>query len=125
VNLIDNRSESSAPLEVSLRKESDDYVAEVFGAVGLTVYTIFRRYWELTPEDDKRPHFLDFGLAKGRHAQTSTVSPRPGHRARIPYSASMRCASARRARSSPCARISCGREDAMLANQRTRSSWPA
>jgi hypothetical protein len=57
VNLIDNRSEFSAPLEVSLRKESDDYAAEVFGPSELMVYTIFLRYWELTPEDDKRPSF--------------------------------------------------------------------
>jgi hypothetical protein len=35
VNLIDNRSEFSAPLEVSLRKEGDDYVTEVFGAVAI------------------------------------------------------------------------------------------
>jgi hypothetical protein len=35
VNLLDNRSEFSAPLEVSLRKEGDDYVAEVFGAVAI------------------------------------------------------------------------------------------
>jgi hypothetical protein len=35
VNLIDNRSEFSAPLEVSLHKEGDDYVAEVFGAVAI------------------------------------------------------------------------------------------
>src|SRR5215472_8238417 len=35
VNLIDNRSEFSAPLEASLRKEGDDYVAEVFGAVAI------------------------------------------------------------------------------------------
>jgi hypothetical protein len=33
VNLLDNRSEFSAPLEVRLRKEGDDYVAEVFGAI--------------------------------------------------------------------------------------------
>jgi hypothetical protein len=32
VNLRDNRSEFSAPLEVSLRKEGSDYVGEVFGA---------------------------------------------------------------------------------------------
>jgi hypothetical protein len=32
VNLLDNRSEFAAPLEVSLRKEGDDWVAEVFGA---------------------------------------------------------------------------------------------
>ena len=35
VNLIDNRSEFSTPLEVTLRKEGNDYVAEVFGAVAL------------------------------------------------------------------------------------------
>jgi len=35
VNLLDNRSEFSAPLEISLRKEGNDYVAEVFGAVAL------------------------------------------------------------------------------------------
>ena len=35
VNLLDNRSEFSAPLEVNLRKEGDDYVAEVFGAVAI------------------------------------------------------------------------------------------
>src|SRR5262249_40157583 len=35
VNLLDNRSEFSAPLEVSLRKEGDDYVAEVFGATAI------------------------------------------------------------------------------------------
>jgi hypothetical protein len=35
VNLLDNRSEFSAPLEVSLRKEGDDYVAEVFGAIAI------------------------------------------------------------------------------------------
>jgi hypothetical protein len=35
VNLLDNRSEFSAPLEVSLRKEGDDYVAEVFRAVAI------------------------------------------------------------------------------------------
>jgi hypothetical protein len=29
VNLLDNRSEFSAPLEVNLRKEGDDYVGEV------------------------------------------------------------------------------------------------
>ena len=33
VNLLDNRSEFSSPLEVSLRKEGDDYVGEVFGAI--------------------------------------------------------------------------------------------
>ena len=32
MSLLDNRSEFSAPLEVRLRKEGDDYVAEVFGA---------------------------------------------------------------------------------------------
>jgi hypothetical protein len=35
VNLLDNRSEFSAPLEVSLRKEGDDYVGEVFGAIAI------------------------------------------------------------------------------------------
>jgi hypothetical protein len=35
VNLIDNRSEFSAPLEISLRKDGDDYVAEVFGAIAI------------------------------------------------------------------------------------------
>ena len=35
VNLLDNRSEFSAPLEVSLRKEGEDYVAEVFGAIAI------------------------------------------------------------------------------------------
>jgi len=35
VNLLDNRSEFSAPLEVSLRKEGGDYVGEVFGAVAI------------------------------------------------------------------------------------------
>jgi hypothetical protein len=35
VNLLDNRSEFSAPLEVSLRKEGDDYVAEVHGAIAI------------------------------------------------------------------------------------------
>jgi hypothetical protein len=35
VNLLDNRSEFSAPLEVTLRREGNDYVAEVFGAVAI------------------------------------------------------------------------------------------
>src|SRR5215468_7880237 len=35
VNLLDNRSEFSAPLEVGLRKEGDDYVADVYGAVAI------------------------------------------------------------------------------------------
>ena len=35
MNLLDNRSEFSSPLEVSLRKEGDDYVGEVFGAVAI------------------------------------------------------------------------------------------
>jgi hypothetical protein len=35
VNLLDNRSEFSAPLEVTLWQEGDDYVAEVFGAVAI------------------------------------------------------------------------------------------
>jgi hypothetical protein len=32
VNLLDNRSEFSAPLELTLRKEGEDYVGEVYGA---------------------------------------------------------------------------------------------
>ena len=32
VNVLDNRSEFFAPLEVSLRKDGDDYVGEVFAA---------------------------------------------------------------------------------------------
>src|SRR5262249_54295763 len=35
VNLLDNRSEFQAPLEASLRKEGDDYVAEVHGAIAI------------------------------------------------------------------------------------------
>ena len=35
VNLLDNRSEFSAPLEVTLQKEGDDYVGEVYGAVAI------------------------------------------------------------------------------------------
>src|SRR5262249_9183670 len=35
VNLLDNRSEFSAPLEVRLWKEGDDYAAEVYGAVAI------------------------------------------------------------------------------------------
>ena len=35
VNLLDNRSEFSSPLEVTLRNEDGDYVAEVFGAVAI------------------------------------------------------------------------------------------
>jgi hypothetical protein len=35
VNLLDNRSEFSAPLEVSLQKEDNDYVGEVSGAVAI------------------------------------------------------------------------------------------
>jgi hypothetical protein len=35
VNLMDNRSEFSAPLEVTLRKEGNDYVGEIFGAVAI------------------------------------------------------------------------------------------
>ena len=35
VRLLDNRSEFSAPLEVRLRKEGDDYAAEVFGAIAV------------------------------------------------------------------------------------------
>jgi hypothetical protein len=35
VNLLDNRSEFSAPLEVSLQREANDYVGEVSGAVAV------------------------------------------------------------------------------------------
>ena len=35
VNLLDNRSEFQSPLEVTLRREGDDYVAEVHGALAL------------------------------------------------------------------------------------------
>jgi len=35
VNLLDNRSEFSAPLEVTLGKEGDDYVAGVYGAIAI------------------------------------------------------------------------------------------
>jgi hypothetical protein len=35
VNLLDNRSEFSAPLEVTLRKDGDDYVGEIYGAVAI------------------------------------------------------------------------------------------
>jgi hypothetical protein len=35
VSLLDNRSEFQASLEVSLRKEGDDYVGEVYGAIAI------------------------------------------------------------------------------------------
>jgi hypothetical protein len=35
VNLLDNRSEFAAPLEIALRKEGDDCVAEVYGAIAI------------------------------------------------------------------------------------------
>lgn len=35
VNLLDNRSEFSAPLEVMIRKEGDDYYGEVYGAIAI------------------------------------------------------------------------------------------
>jgi len=35
VNLLDNRSEFSAPFEVTLWKEGDDYLGEVYGAVAI------------------------------------------------------------------------------------------
>jgi hypothetical protein len=35
VNLLDNRSEFTAALEVGLRKENGDYVGEVFGAIAI------------------------------------------------------------------------------------------
>jgi hypothetical protein len=35
VNLLDNRSEFAAPLELTLRKEGDDYVGEAYGAIAI------------------------------------------------------------------------------------------
>ena len=35
VNLLDNRSEFQAPLEITLRKEGEDYVGEVYGAIAI------------------------------------------------------------------------------------------
>ena len=35
VNLLDNRSEFSAPLEIKLRKDGGDYVGEVYGAIAI------------------------------------------------------------------------------------------
>jgi hypothetical protein len=35
VHLLDNRSEFAAPLDVDLRKEGEDYVADVYGAVAI------------------------------------------------------------------------------------------
>jgi hypothetical protein len=35
VNLLDNRSEFQAPLEVTLRKDGEDYVGEVYGAIAI------------------------------------------------------------------------------------------
>jgi hypothetical protein len=35
VNLLDNRSEFASPLELTLRKEGDDYVGEVYGAIAI------------------------------------------------------------------------------------------
>jgi hypothetical protein len=35
VNLLDNSSEFSAPLELTLRKEGDDYLGEVYGAIAI------------------------------------------------------------------------------------------
>jgi hypothetical protein len=35
VNLLDNRSEFSAPVEVSLRTEGKDYIGEVYGAIAI------------------------------------------------------------------------------------------
>jgi hypothetical protein len=35
VNLLDNRSEFSSPLQLTLSKEGNDYVAEVFGAIAI------------------------------------------------------------------------------------------
>jgi hypothetical protein len=35
VNLLDNRSQFSAPLEVTLRKEGSDYIGDVYGAIAI------------------------------------------------------------------------------------------
>ena len=35
MNLLDNRSVFSAPFEVTIVKEGDDYVAEIYGAVAI------------------------------------------------------------------------------------------
>ena len=35
INLLDNRSEFSAPLDVKVWKEGDDYIAEIYGAVAI------------------------------------------------------------------------------------------
>jgi hypothetical protein len=35
VTLLDNRSEFSAPLEISLRREGEDYIGEVYGAIAI------------------------------------------------------------------------------------------
>jgi hypothetical protein len=35
VNLLDNRSEFAAPLEMTLRKEGDDFVGEAYGAIAI------------------------------------------------------------------------------------------
>jgi hypothetical protein len=35
VNLLDNRSEFSSPLDVTLTKEGNDYVAEIYGAIAI------------------------------------------------------------------------------------------
>jgi hypothetical protein len=35
VNLLDNRSEFAAPLEMTLRKDGKDYIAEVYGAIAI------------------------------------------------------------------------------------------
>jgi hypothetical protein len=35
VNLLDNRSEFQAPLELTLRRDGEDYVAEVYGAIAI------------------------------------------------------------------------------------------
>jgi hypothetical protein len=35
VNLLDNRSEFSSPLEVSFSKDGDDYIGEIYGAVAI------------------------------------------------------------------------------------------
>ena len=35
VNLLDNRSEFASPLEVTLQRDGNDYIAEVYGAVAI------------------------------------------------------------------------------------------
>jgi hypothetical protein len=47
VNLLDNRSEFQAPLEVQLRKDGDDYVAEAHGAIAIAnTIAFFSEYFD-------------------------------------------------------------------------------